>query len=151
MTDPNNALSVTRILSLQRTNETNVLITFPTVAGRTYTLRSAPTLTNAFTNTGLPAQPGTGSPRTFTNTVGTNIVSRFYKVQAGLSGVVAAVVKLRPLLLNRRRGVVSPACESGAMGASGDWPDRVYAGLPSGQGTAKKSAKSPTDEIVLKP
>ena len=96
MTDPNNALSVTRILSLQRTNETNVLITFPTVAGRTYTLRSAPTLTNAFTNTGLPAQPGTGSPRTFTNTVGTNIVSRFYKVQAGLSGVVAPLVKAGP-------------------------------------------------------
>ena len=123
MTDPNNALSVTRILSLQRTSETNVLITFPTVAGRTYTLRSAPTLTNAFTNTGLPAQPGTGSPRTFTNTVGTNIVSRFYKVQAGLSGVVAAVVKPRPLLLNRRRGDGQPrfhkrghGCQRGLAG-----------------------------------
>ena len=63
-------------------NATNVIIRFSTVTNRTYTLWSATTVTNVFTNTGLPVLSGNGTPRTFTNTVGTNRL-RFYQVQAG--------------------------------------------------------------------
>ena len=82
MTDPNNAASFIRILSLQATNSTNFVLRFSTVLNRTYTLWSATAVTGVFTNTGLPAIIGNGSPRAFTNVINTNTPRRFYKVQS---------------------------------------------------------------------
>ena len=83
LTDPANAASALRILSLRPASGNRMLITFPSVVNRGYTLWSAATLNSAFTNTGLPALAGNGSPRPFIHFVGTNAPQIFYRVQAG--------------------------------------------------------------------
>ena len=61
----------------------SLIITFPTVASRTYTLWRSDNLTGAWTNTGLPAVIGSGQNKTFTISAPTFGVSkRFFRVQA---------------------------------------------------------------------
>ena len=83
LTDPATAASALRILNLQPVAGNNLLITFPTVSNRSYTLWTATTVTGVFTNTGLFALAGHGGARTFTHFTGTNAPQRFYQVQAG--------------------------------------------------------------------
>ena len=62
----------------------NLTISFPTVTGRSYTLWRSDTLAaGTWTNTGLPALPGTGTILTFTVPAPVPSVSeRFFRVQA---------------------------------------------------------------------
>ena len=60
----------------------NLVLSFPSVASRTYTLWRSDTLANgSWTNTGLPALPGTGTTLTFT-VPATIPARRFFRVQA---------------------------------------------------------------------
>jgi hypothetical protein len=82
LTDPANPASFFRILSAVRSGA-NLVLTFPTVTGRNYTLRRSDSLTGTWTDTGLPPLSGNDSNRTFTipaPVAGT--AKRFYRVEA---------------------------------------------------------------------
>ncbi len=80
-TGVDNPTSVFRIASVQLSGG-NLVIAFPTIAGKTYTLWRSDTLTDPWTNTGQPAITGNGAVRTFTvpaPVVG--VPKRFHRVQ----------------------------------------------------------------------
>ena len=81
LTDPASAASVFRATATRSGG--NLIITFPTVAGKTYTLWQSNTL-GSWTNTGQIALSGNGSPRTFTVTAPVaGFPKRFYRVEVG--------------------------------------------------------------------
>ena len=62
----------------------NVLISFPSVSGKSYTLWRSDTLAPAaWTSTGLPAIPGDGTTKTFATPAPVpGVPNRFYRVQS---------------------------------------------------------------------
>lgn len=71
-----------RILSAVRSEE-NLLITFPTESGLTYTLWRSDSLTDSWTDTGLPFIVGDDTNQVFTVAAPvTGIPKRFYRVRA---------------------------------------------------------------------
>ena len=78
LTIPNDPSS--RFTPISTRSGGNVVISFPTVAGRTYTLWRSDNLTpGSWVDTGLPALAGNGSTRQFTVTI-TNPARRLYRV-----------------------------------------------------------------------
>jgi hypothetical protein len=83
LTDPASPASVFRITSAVKSGS-NVVITFPTVSGKSYTLWQSDTLSGTWTNAGQTAITGDGSPKTFTAPAPVNgVPKRFHRVQVG--------------------------------------------------------------------
>ena len=81
LTDPNSVFRVTTVVR----SSGNLVISFPSVTGKTYTLWRSDNLTGAFTNTGLTAITGNGSVRQFTVSPApvAGVPKRFFRVQVG--------------------------------------------------------------------
>ena len=83
LTDSASASSFFRILSAVRSGA-NLVITFPTVVSRNYTLWRSEFITGAWTDTGLTPVAGNGANQTFSLVVPSAGAARcFYRVQAG--------------------------------------------------------------------
>ena len=75
------AFAITSVVS----SGANLLISFPSVAGKSYTLWTSDTLIAAWTDTGLAAITGDGSVKTFTVTAPVaGVPRRLYRVKVGL-------------------------------------------------------------------
>ena len=79
-----NPTSVLRITTVVRSGGT-LVISFPSVSGRTYTLWRSDSLTGAWTNTGLTTITGNGTVRQFTVSPApvAGVPKRFFRVQVG--------------------------------------------------------------------
>ena len=83
LTDPASAASVFRSTSAVRSGG-NLIITFPSVTGRTYTLWQSDVLSGAWTNTNQTPITGNGSPKSFSvPTPVPGVPKRFHRVQVG--------------------------------------------------------------------
>lgn len=82
-TSPIHPTSVFRVTSLTRSGG-NLIVSFPSVTGKTYTLWRSDTLGNDWVNTGLTPITGNGSVRQFSFPAPViGIPERFYRVQVG--------------------------------------------------------------------
>lgn len=78
-TDPGHSASVLRITSIVRSGG-NLVITFPSVTGRNYTLWQSDDL-GTWTNSGAAAIPGNDSEQTFSPVIGAGVTRRCYRVK----------------------------------------------------------------------